>query len=609
MEALPPLRQINSDVIPEDTELHESVDIKEDFTEDMLEENSDPTNVNMSPNQEEDSDSKPPENELEVGDFPIIRIPTTLSENEMLEIFKKHNFAFDGQYTCESELANKLQYAMKTYHPLSRILKKVSIVKISNLHDFILGHQAHENNTSPGTRLGEHYFKKHWKSPLTSFLKDMKRFDLATTWQEMNVGKIPKEDPSIVVDPGTSRSKLIEDLKYHGHHDASIQSSEYLTNEKLRERLKETLRCKHPIHKVIGRLDLEDVKALICYAGHYSKVYGSERYKGKREDIIYPRLLSKIIFESKPEAPISYLTQIQNVYKNNGPEGHAKALEKFRAQQFKIQLEKPEDTELHESVDIKEGFNEDMSIIPEEDLSIVVDPLTSRSQLIEELKSHGHNNAFDYADFTQSGLTNKYLREKLEETLRCTHPIHKVIGRLDLEDMKALICYAGHYSKVYGRERYTGKREDIMYPRLLSKIIFESKPEAPISYLTQIHNVYRNNGPEGHRKALEKFRTEVKEVSSFEFVSVEKETEELNQTNDVDIAAFDVRPAEQTKKYIWNGKPVDGKTCDNITVICAYVQSTLHHIQNISRTALVLKINLLSQEKSVFAKSFFTKEY
>ena len=148
MEALPQLLPTNPDVMLEDTELHESVDIKEVFNEDMSEENSDPTNMNMSPNQEE-----PQENELEVGDFPIIRIPTTLSENEMLEIFKKHNFAFDGQYTCESELANKLQYAMKTYHPLSRIMKKVSIVKISNLHDFILGHQTHENNTSPGTRL------------------------------------------------------------------------------------------------------------------------------------------------------------------------------------------------------------------------------------------------------------------------------------------------------------------------------------------------------------------------------------------------------------------------------------------------------------------------
>ena len=335
MEALPSLVQINPDLMLEDTELHESVDIKEDFTEDMLEENSDPTNVNMSPNQEEDSDSKPPENELEVGDFPIIRIPTTLSENEMLEIFKKHNFAFDGQYTCESELANKLQYAMKTYHPLSRILKKVSIVKISNLHDFILGHQAHENNTSPSTRLGEHYFKKHWKSPLTSFLKDMKRFDLATTWQEINVGKIPKEDPSIVVDPEASRSQLIEELKSHGHKNASDYSDFTnccVTDKQLREKLEETLRCTHPIHKVIGRLKLEELKALICYAGHYSKVYGNERYRGKREDIMYPRLLSKIIFESKPEAPISYLTQIQKVYRKNGPEGHRAALETFKTQ-------------------------------------------------------------------------------------------------------------------------------------------------------------------------------------------------------------------------------------------------------------------------------------
>ena len=218
-----------------------------------------------------------------------------------------------------------------------------------------------------------------------------------------------------------------------------------------------------------------------------------------------------------------------------------------------------------------------------EDPSIVVDPEASRSQLIEELKSHGHKNASDYSDFTNCCVTDKQLREKLEETLRCTHPIHKVIGRLKLEELKALICYAGHYSKVYGSERYKGKREDIIYPRLLSKIIFESKPEAPISYLTQIHNVYRNNGPEGHRKALEKFRTEVKEVSAFEFVSVKSESEELNQTSDVDIAALDVRPAEQTKKYIWNGKPVDGKTCD-ICLGSVHPSSYSKHIKNVSKT-------------------------
>ena len=73
----------------------------------------------------------------------------------------------------------------------------------------------------------------------------------------------------------------------------------------------------------------------------------------------------------------------------------------------------------------------------------------------------------------------------------------------------------------------------------LSKVIFESKPEAPISYLTKIQNVYRNNGQEGHRKVLKQFRAQYlkkktlsTEVSSFEFVSVEKESEKLNQKSD-----------------------------------------------------------------------------
>ena len=269
----------------------------------------------------------------------------------------------------------------------------------------------------------------------------------------------------------------------------------------------------------------------------------------------------------------------------------------------------PEDTELHESVDIKEDIseensdlkedpltvvdpvdikeesNEDMSeenSDPTEDPSTVVDPGASRSKLIEDLKYNGHHNvSIQSVEY----LTDEKLRERLEETLRCKHPIHKVIERLDLEDVKALICYAGHYSKVYGRESYRGKREDIIYPKILSKVIFESKPEAPISYLTKIQNVYRNNGQEGHRKVLKQFRAQYlkkknlsTDVSSFEFVSVEKESEKVNQNSDKDIPTLVVRPAEQTKTYNMYGKSSSGKTC-NMCLQSYHPKSYSRHIK------------------------------
>ena len=275
----------------------------------------------------------------------------------------------------------------------------------------------------------------------------------------------------------------------------------------------------------------------------------------------------------------------------------------------------PEGTELHESVtikeemsedncdpkvdpvDIEEESNEDMAeenFDPKEDPSVAIDPGASRSELIDGLKLNGNQDAI------KEYLTDEKLRERLEETLRCKHPIQKIIARLDLEDVKALICYAGHYSKVYGTKSYRGKREDIIYPKILSKVIFEAKPEAPISYLTKIQNIYRNNGPKGHRKVLKQFRAQylknggnlpTDSTIDYRFENLVKKSEDLNQKNDVKIATLVERPnynkhqawiktktSEKTEPYNVYGKSSSGKTC-NMCLQTYHPKSYSRHVK------------------------------
>ena len=127
---------------------------------------------------------------------------------------------------------------------------------------------------------------------------------------------------------------MIIEIKLHCQAPEDLEDLDNLPKEKLQERLEETLKCQHPIHRLIARMSVEEVQALICYSGDSSKVFGeaSKQDRVKRRRLWGSRgslsnywgdILAKCIFKAKPESPMSYLIQLHNDYEITGPVGRA----------------------------------------------------------------------------------------------------------------------------------------------------------------------------------------------------------------------------------------------------------------------------------------------
>ena len=131
----------------------------------------------VSDNEECDSEPEPPE--LVSEDFPIIKIPCTtlIKKKELYEILEKHNIPFQNispfSFTYHPP---KMAKAMKKHHPLLKHLSEMSLHDLRALFEFISSDcKANIGKYRMQKTLKEYYFKKHRKSPLTSFLKDKER--------------------------------------------------------------------------------------------------------------------------------------------------------------------------------------------------------------------------------------------------------------------------------------------------------------------------------------------------------------------------------------------------------------------------------------------------
>ena len=132
-------------------------------------------------NEECDSESEPPE--LVSEDFPIIKIPcTTLNRRELYEIMDQYNIPFKYispfSFTYDPP---KMAKAMKKHHPLLRHISEMPLDDLRSLYELISSDCTTNSDIyrlpiyTIQKTLKEHYFKKHRKSPLTSFLKDKEK--------------------------------------------------------------------------------------------------------------------------------------------------------------------------------------------------------------------------------------------------------------------------------------------------------------------------------------------------------------------------------------------------------------------------------------------------
>ena len=341
--------------ITESAAFHESVLIKEEVDVDMFDENSindddqvsDPLDMfeeNSYDDNEQASDlldkidtnEDEPYSELVEEDYPIITLlPSTLSKNELkkeVQVLEEKHKVPVKRVQSLTRRAAYVESVMKKQHPIQQHLSKMSLNELRNIHEFAIG-EMDENIFTQSERLrgriAKHYFKKHRRSPLTSFLKDkaVSQDPLNTHIQpkvrsDVTVPKRDPNDPSVEVDPATPKRQLIAELLLHGYKVKNLRN---LNRDQCQELLEKYLKGSHPIHKAIAELSEQDIKALLCYCGGF--VYGETRIRSKRMDNFF----ANRIFKTRPQSPLTYLKELQSKYENNGPEGHQKLLKKLKA--------------------------------------------------------------------------------------------------------------------------------------------------------------------------------------------------------------------------------------------------------------------------------------
>ena len=361
---LPILMELEPENLSENTLEHESVDTQE-IHEVLLVENSDnkesdPLIVNID---EEESDSEAPDLPLINGDFSIRKL-------------RQDHPVFQAPMFFKPATKNKIwQELSKLHPPLLAHISRMSLEELLNFQKVILGNVSTTKYQVPPREpwygICLHYLTKHRRSPLTSFLKDKKRF------QRLSIPYTSRDprDPSVVVHPESSREQLIMEFNvYVNGHVIKRLKIDTLTQEQLKVKLEEALKMEHPIHKIIETLDPEVMKALICYCGDYSKAFDSTRSTSLHDD------LAECVFKAKPQCPVSFLQQILTKYKCDYPEGHEKALQELTptAVQLIVIPEKPtmpmtvEDEMLGSN-----GSIEPPSSVPETQ-QVIIEPLEER---------------------------------------------------------------------------------------------------------------------------------------------------------------------------------------------------------------------------------------
>ena len=307
---LPPLIPIKPD--PDETP-EGAPDIK---TEDN--ESSDPLDVggnssllSMKTNENSDSECT----ELVEDDYPIIKLPTTLSKAELYGIFKKKKLRIPNYLYEVQDLATELVKLLKRYHPLWQRLFSTPMRALQQIHRVLLGqvpdHQIHMKTTVE-TNIARYYFKWHRKSPLSSFLQDRRRFVLQKTDQIIKIDACEsghsiaeeidvKDEFSKHMFEESSRSETPE--VENGVTSSTIKPDPDIPVDPLGNHI-------HPIHQIIEHMRPEEVRAYITLSGDNSVEDQNPRDQ-----------FEKICFRAKPEAPIEYYYSLQCKFKKIFPNG------------------------------------------------------------------------------------------------------------------------------------------------------------------------------------------------------------------------------------------------------------------------------------------------
>ena len=230
---------------------------------------------NMETNKEET------EPELVQGDYPIIKLPFALSTKELLVLYQKHKVKIPKKKMFLFELAQRLESTMKKQHPIHETLSKMSSTELRRIHNFPI------SETGLRGRIANHYFKRHRKSPLTSFLKD-------------------KEETR-----DASNTQIHDDIL-----------DENMTNDK---------GDLGSLYDVIADIQIRKVKALIWYSGDHSMDYNSPTQARKR--------LAKICLQAKPHSPLSYVISLEVKYNSEVGRGYKEAVKKASQDALKIPIQ------------------------------------------------------------------------------------------------------------------------------------------------------------------------------------------------------------------------------------------------------------------------------
>ena len=230
---------------------------------------------NMETNKEET------EPELVQGDYPIIKLPFALSTKELLVLYQKHKVKIPKKKMFLFELAQRLESTMKKQHPIHETLSKMSSTELRRVHNFPI------SETGLRGRIANHYFKRHRKSPLTSFLKD---------------------------------KEATRDASNTQIHDDILD--ENMTNDK------DNLGS---LYDVIADIQIRKVKALIWYSGDHSMDYNSPTQARKR--------LAKICLQAKPHSPLSYVISLEVKYNSEVGRGYKEAVKKASQDALKIPIQ------------------------------------------------------------------------------------------------------------------------------------------------------------------------------------------------------------------------------------------------------------------------------
>ena len=328
--------------------------------------------------------------------------------------------------------------------------------------------------------------------------------------------------------------------------------------DKLMADIKDEVIDHHSIHDLIANITPNKVKAMIWYSGDHSKK--DFRPKEARER------LAKICFQAQPKSPMSHLISLETKYKNVGDSVYKMAMKKYeeqvriqRGKDFKeiralneykgdplavvvnedivgniledksgsktsdpldLNNEKPPEPKLLQQPSVKSL----LSLLKTNDPSVVVDPEASKEELITKLKLYSETPE-EVEDWEY--LIREKLLERLEKTLKRHHPIHTVIARMSLEEVRALICYSGDSSKVFGET----KKQARYLRDILANNVFKAKPESPLTYLNQLHNGYEITGPVGNKKMMQIFEANVKEEELSKKSTVQENS--MNQMDDL----------------------------------------------------------------------------